>query len=234
MVEASIEIIVSKFSNKKNNISLIIIIMLYVVLAMIFESVFNIHSLGISSAVFSIVFFMFAIQSSHLKEASDKLKTLSETDSLSKLSNRYYGEKLITDIIESKTPGMFALMDIDKFKRINDTYGHDVGDEVIRKVAQTLRNVLMSDDIIMRLGGDEFAVYSTHVSSFEDAETHAEKLFGKLHDVQISADKDYHIELSVGLAKFDGTEDTTFDKLYKAADTKLYEAKKFDGCHICH
>lgn len=234
LVEASVEIITTKVLDKKISVGMVVVILAYIILAIIFESLFDIHSLGISSGVFSIVFFMFALQANHLTEARDKLKTLSEVDSLSKLSNRYFGEQQIDQAIANKTAGFFALLDIDNFKTINDTYGHDIGDEAIKKVAQALKNTVADNDILMRLGGDEFAIYSINVKTYEEAEKGVLKIFDAIHEIRLSADKDYRINISIGLTQYDGDTESTFDKLYKLADNKLYEAKNFKGSHVCY
>ena len=234
IVEASAEVLLNKFFNKKFNIGLIIVVMLYVSLAMVFESIFDIHSLGINAGVFSIVFFMFAIQTSRLDQLSSDLKVLSETDGLSQISNRYSGEKQIDAAISKGESGLFAVLDVDKFKHINDTYGHAIGDEAIIKVAQTLKDNLRDDDVIMRLGGDEFAMFSTHVHNGEEAKEAIDNLFQKISEIRLSADDNFKISVSIGLAKFDGVSKSSFDTLYRIADAKLYEAKKFEGNYVAY
>ena len=233
LVEASIEIIIS-FANKKANTGLIVVVLAYVVSAIVFESIFDIKSLGISAGVISIVFFMFTLQANHLSIVTKQLKYTSEVDMLSKLSNRYSGEKQIDGIVQSGQSGMFAVLDIDKFKHVNDTYGHSIGDEAITKVAMALKECLETDDVIMRLGGDEFAIYSTHVMEYEDALKPVQKLFEHIDAIRLSADANYRISISIGLAKYDGKKDSSFDILYRSADEKLYEAKKFQGNYVCH
>lgn len=73
--------------------------------------------------------------------------------------NRRHGEKLIEQALRDKVKGMMCIIDCDKFKSINDTYGHAVGDEVIIAIAHTLKNACRKDDIVVRLGGDEFAMF---------------------------------------------------------------------------
>lgn len=235
LVEASLNVILAKVFDHKVGISLIILVLVYVVLAMTFESIYDIRSLGISAAVFSIVYFMFALQTNHLDSATRELKALSETDSLSQLSNRYYGEKMIDEALANKKAGLFAIIDLDDFKTINDTYGHMAGDEAIVKVAKVLKENLAKDDVVMRLGGDEFAVYSTHVHSKEEAEQSVQTLFGIVNKIQLEGVGDkFVICASVGVAYYDGTSISSFDSLYHEADKKLYEAKNKDGNAICY
>lgn len=228
LLEVSFQIAFARQSEKRLNSYLIIVVFIYCAFAMIFESILDIKSLGVSACIFSVVFFMFALQTNHLNATSHQLKVLSEVDSLSQLDNRYYGEKQINDILKTKTKGMFAILDIDKFKHINDTYGHAAGDEAIIKVAQTLKNTLESDDIIMRLGGDEFAIYSTHVTKDNVMES-IKRLFDELKKIELSEDPNYKICVSVGLCEYDGVKDLSFDEIYKIADDKLYLSKTFEG-----
>ena len=231
LLEVTIQICISRQSDRQLNTFLLVVVFLYCTFAMIFESIFDIKSLGVSACIFSVVFFMFALQTNHLNATSKQLKFLSETDSLSKLNNRYYGEKLINNLIDNKIYGMFAILDIDKFKQINDTFGHNVGDEAIIKVAEALKNTLEKDDIIMRLGGDEFAVFSTHVTS-ENVLEPVQKLFNEIKKIELSADPNYKINISVGLCEFKKDDVTSFDKLYKIADDKLYESKTHEGDYV--
>lgn len=235
LVEAAASIVMAKVFGNKVGISLIILVLAYVILAMVFESYFEIRSLGISAAIFSIVYFMFALQTNHLDSATRELKTLSETDALSQLSNRYYGEKMIDEALANKRAGLFAIIDLDDFKHINDTYGHMAGDEAIVKVAKVLKENLAKDDVVMRLGGDEFAVYSTHVLGKEDAEEAVERLFKLINSIEIEGtNKDFMVCASVGVARYDGVSEASFDTLYHEADKKLYEAKNKNGNTICY
>ncbi len=223
LIEVAVQIVLTKVLNKKFNAGLIIVILMYVILAMLFESIFDIKSLGINAGVFSIVFFMFSLQTNNLNETSFKLKILSEIDSLSQISNRYSGEKKIDELIKENKAGRFTVFDIDNFKTINDTYGHTIGDEAIVKLASLLKKTFGEENVVMRLGGDEFAVYS-----FEefDYEKNINLFLEELAKVKLSSDPKFKMTVSFGFAKFDGKEDTSFDKLYKIADVKLYESKK--------
>lgn len=229
MVVAIFEVFISKRNSKKIYVSLVIVVILYVGSAMIVESITSIRSLGISSAVYSIIFFMFTLLANNLNEARSKLKVLSEVDSLTQISNRYYGEKIINELLARKVPGTFAILDIDKFKNINDTYGHTSGDEAICKVAKVLKDNSNKDDIIMRLGGDEFALYSTTILDEKEMVEIINKFFDGFNNIQLSNVKDYRIEVSIGMVKFDGTNFKDFNEIYRKADNNLYLAKKHPG-----
>ncbi len=229
MVVAIFEVFISKRNSKKIYVSLVSVVILYVGSAMIVESITSIRSLGISSAVYSIIFFMFTLLANNLNEARSKLKVLSEIDSLTQISNRYYGEKIINELLARKVPGTFAILDIDKFKNINDTYGHTSGDEAICKVAKVLKDNSNKDDIIMRLGGDEFALYSTTILDDKEMVEIINKFFDGFNNIQLSNVKDYRIEVSIGMVKFDGTNFKDFNEIYRKADNNLYLAKKHPG-----
>ena len=233
MVEAGVQVVLTKVLNRKFNVGLIIVLLAYVVFAMIFESIFSIRSLGISAGVFSIVFFMFSLQTNYLNDLSYKLKITSEVDALSQISNRYSGEKQIDSLVSKRAPGVFIVLDIDKFKYINDTYGHAIGDEAIIKVAAALRKSFGDEDVVMRLGGDEFAIYSTRtVDEIKEKEI-ISNLFKQIDDIRLSCDNDFRIHISAGVVQYDGEEETSFDTLYRLADVKLYKAKKIEGNHAC-
>ena len=85
-------------------------------------------------------------------------------DALTKICNRGYGEAQIEKLLKAKKNGMFLLFDVDKFKHINDTYGHSIGDEVLIQVADALKQTFEQAGVCMRLGGDEFAVYAPEIT----------------------------------------------------------------------
>lgn len=235
LIEASANVVLAKVLGKKVGVSLIILVLAYVILAMTFESIYDIRSLGISAAVFSIVYFMFALQTNHLDAATRELKDLSEVDALSQLSNRYYGEKMIDEALAQRKAGCFVIIDLDEFKSINDTYGHMAGDEAIVKVAKVLKEHLPKDDVVMRLGGDEFAIYTTHVQTKEEAEKSANRILGLFNQIKLDGvGDDFVICASVGVAHYDGTTDSCFDELYREADKKLYDAKNIKGNAVCY
>lgn len=229
MLVAISEVLISRKKNKSLYMLLVIIIIGYVGTAMIIESVTTIRSLGISSAIYSIIFFMFSMLANNLNNARSELKTLSEVDFLTKISNRYYGENKINKLLSDKKTGVFALIDIDKFKSINDNFGHDCGDEAIYKVAQVLKSSLSKNDIVMRLGGDEFAFYSTSLLDEQELNKIITKIFDELHKIHLTNASNYEVNISIGIAKFDGTNFSDFSSIYKQADNNLYLAKKQIG-----
>ena len=166
------------------------------------------------------------------KRRAEELKKRSETDLMTGLRNRGSGEKAIRDLIANKVPGMFCLMDADKFKSINDNYGHDVGDKVIKAIANALKRTFRNNDIVMRLGGDEYAVYAVGVIDEERGVNVIRRLFREIDDIYIAELGDRKISISLGSAIFDGVENISFEEIYKRADSGTYESKKVKGnCH---
>ena len=120
-------------------------------------------------------------------------------------------------------------MDADKFKSINDNYGHDVGDKVIKAIADCLKKTFRNTDITMRLGGDEFAVYFIGVLTEIRGELFIEDLFEEIDAINIPELGDRKITISLGAAFFSVDEKLSFEEIYKRADSAAYESKKISG-----
>ena len=169
------------------------------------------------------------------KILEEKLRILSEVDALTQISNRGCGEEAIEEMINSNTEGLYCLIDVNKFKTINDTYGHKAGDDVLRAVAECLKETFRSEDVVMRLGGDEFAIFAKGVSSKELAELRLARLFENINRINVSEVPKSMISISLGavLVKSDGqkiTED--YATLYKKADSVMYECKDKGGSNM--
>lgn len=164
------------------------------------------------------------------KQRESKLRYLSETDRMTGLYNRGSGERKIIKLLEKNQYGLLCLIDCDKFKRINDTYGHAVGDQVIVSVADALKNSCRQQDIVLRLGGDEFAMYIPGLTKKEQAQMFADRIFTELKKIKIpEIKKDDPIYVSLGIAFCYDKKQTTFDQLYRNADSAMYTSKKHTG-----
>ena len=161
----------------------------------------------------------------------DQLKIKSERDGLTGLYNRSTGVAQIEQQLHEES-GLLALFDCDKFKLINDTYGHLVGDKVLIVVAQTLQKVF-EGQVVFRLGGDEFVSYLTQ--SFIDKKAAEgintlgifQQLRAELSNVDIPELCGQCPSISFGVAKSDKDNLLPFDELYKTADISLYQCKKY-------
>jgi diguanylate cyclase (GGDEF)-like protein len=162
------------------------------------------------------------------KSLEDKLRLLATTDSLTSIWNRRYFRSLAKRELDrtNRYGGELALMmiDLDHFKRINDTYGHAVGDEALKMVAATGRATLRRIDIFARYGGEEFVI-ALPETPLEQAVQVAERLRQTLAETPITTETGHlHITVSIGLATNDpGSAD--LNTLLQQADEALYQAK---------
>lgn len=163
------------------------------------------------------------------KKKANHLQYLSETDLMTGIRNRGSGERKIREMLVKKQFGMFCLLDIDKFKSINDTFGHTVGDKVIIEVARCLKAAFRETDIVMRLGGDEFAVFAGGMTKQEEGSVYIKRFFDQINHMAIPELGGRKIFVSVGIAVKLPEENMDFETLYHKADSCAYKSKKIDG-----
>ncbi len=167
------------------------------------------------------------------KSLEKALTAMSETDALTGISNRGGGEAKIMKLLEEGTPGMFALMDVDKFKSVNDTFGHGVGDKVLIEVAKCLVRSFRDQDVVMRLGGDEFAVYAKGIVKADVAKTCLDRLYKEVSEIVVEemAAAGHNVTISLGAVICTKHQVQTFDELYQQADNVMYVSKRSGGNH---
>lgn len=163
------------------------------------------------------------------KRRENRLIYLSETDLMTGISNRGSGEKKISELLRKRVGGMLVLIDCDKFKSINDTFGHNVGDAVIIAIANALQRLCGENDVVMRLGGDEFAMFIPEIVDEASANDFFERIFDSIDEIEISEMGDRKIYVSLGASICLAGKETTFDQLYREMDIAMYESKKQDG-----
>lgn len=146
------------------------------------------------------------------------------SDALTSILNRGAGDSLVMDLMNHGTKGTFLIADIDDFKYINDTYGHQIGDEVIREVSQKLKSTFRGEDVVWRLGGDEFAVFAVNLLSREICEKRLEDLQKAVSNIKASREDPIKVHLSIGCVIC--SQQSKFDIAYKSSDAALYEAKR--------
>ena len=149
-----------------------------------------------------------------------------EADALSNLYNRRSGEERIRKLLASGTKGVFILLDIDKFKLINDRFGHDVGDLVIAAVADSLRKTFRDSDVVFRLGGDEFAVFASGINQEESKERLIQRLHAEISRINIPELRGHPVTVSAGTGDYGGETEDTYETLYQRADKNMYESKR--------
>ena len=166
------------------------------------------------------------------KKKENHLLYLSQIDLMTGIFNRGYGERSISELLDNHTEGLFCLFDVDKFKHINDKYGHIIGDKVLIKIARILQNIKKEYDIVMRLGGDEFAAYFVGVNNEEAAAELINRFFDEISKIHIEPITE-GISVSLGAVLY--KEGLNFDSIYKLADNGVYDSKtnKGNSCTFC-
>lgn len=201
----------------------------------LFRSLLNIYLFsGIGSfAVLAAILTAFILLKVNYERA-DRLFHESRTDALTGIQNRGGGEDDIEKLLRDRVPGMFLMFDADKFKRINDTYGHDMGDKVLISIAKTLQTSVRRGDPAMRLGGDEFVAYLPGITTSEQAQNFVNRLFEGIARIRIPGLEDVVISISAGAVFYDGETIQHFADLYQAADERIYASKKQEGSYITY
>lgn len=175
-------------------------------------------------------FFISQIQDiTQQKQMESELARLAREDELTGVSNRrYYIECATRELIRGnrfREPQALMMIDIDHFKNINDSYGHDIGDEVLRKMAQECRNSMRVVDVFGRLGGEEFGALLLNTDA-EIANILAERMRKRIEKLIVkTSGKTIRFTISIGLVTFTET-DLSLNDLLKIADKALYEAKE--------
>jgi hemerythrin len=164
-----------------------------------------------------------------LAAANQQLQEIALTDSLTGLPNRRHAMRRFEQIWEESkkknTPLACMMIDADGFKQVNDNFGHDAGDEVLRQLSRSLRYVVRNDDIVCRLGGDEFLVICPR-TPVDGARQLAEKLCREVAGMRVHAGSgEWRGSISIGVAARKAEMDN-FEALIKAADDGVYSAKK--------
>ena len=163
------------------------------------------------------------------KKEEERLAYLALHDPLTGLANRSHFESALGDAFDGAGDGgeAFALMylDLDGFKLVNDTFGHELGDELLRRVAQKMRHAVRDDDLVARLGGDEFAIVLRSVTHEDGVRAIAARVLEVVGDRFTHEGETVPFGVSIGIARFpdDGCE---HDSFLASADAAMYAAKK--------
>ena len=170
-----------------------------------------------------------------LEEENRHLQSLSLTDGLTDLYNyRFFAKQLEVEMARTRRTGQpcsLMMTDLDDFKLLNDTLGHDEGNKFLVNVAQIIREKLRPTDILCRYGGDEFAVIMPATTLF-DAIRIAQRL--KESVSRIPPKLDHPFSISIGLAEYDPASGQEMSLFVNVADKALYRAKKGGKNMICH
>ncbi|MDD3928202.1 MAG: sensor domain-containing diguanylate cyclase, partial [Sphaerochaeta sp.] len=171
------------------------------------------------------------------KKDTQVLQLQANQDTLTGIGNRRYAESLVKDMFiqfkRDQKPVLLALFDIDYFKHINDTYGHDIGDRTLVQLCRSLEHVVCSTDSLFRLGGDEFLVVCSKTEE-KDLERISTTLLETARAVDVSSEgASFSLTISVGISTFRESDENEQQAL-KRADKALYRAKMAgrDRCEI--
>ncbi len=161
------------------------------------------------------------------KKLEESLQILSETDFLTSICNRRSGEYRIGENMKEEQFGMFCLFDVDKFKYVNDTYGHAAGDALLVGIAKTMKKTFRTSDILIRLGGDEFVVFATGIQDTTLGSRVLDRFIGNIVSMDIPELQGHRITISLGAVIVTAPE--SFSSMYEKADSLMYSVKKKEG-----
>jgi len=165
---------------------------------------------------------------SERKAAEERIDYLAHHDVLTGLPNRFSLENRLDQALLTARREQIQLavmfIDLDRFKIINDTLGHHIGDLLLAEVAKRLRQCVRESDIVARIGGDEFVVVLAGMAAMADATSVANKVLYRLAEPYLIEGHTLHSSPSIGIGTFPGDGDTA-EALMKAADTAMYHAK---------
>ncbi|MEO3386267.1 GGDEF domain-containing protein [Mesorhizobium sp. CAU 1741] len=201
-----------------------------------------------ATALFFGIFFIYPLIRTQVKEEG-KLRAMTEslsarsetlehaalTDGLTGMQNRRFFDDALREYIEEfrkiGKPVGLMILDLDHFKMVNDTHGHDVGDQVLKAVAGCLKDMTRYHDVVARLGGEEFAIVAPNMD-----DTLLTKLGERIRKavsglVVVSGNVRLKVTTSIGVAVWDGQE--TAEELFRRADKHLYQAKRLGRNRIC-
>ena len=173
----------------------------------------------------------------HLRETNQHLSEISRKDGLTGLFNRAYWEQSLKEefaqlkVIEESSS--LVIFDIDHFKKVNDTYGHHAGDEVIRRTSSLLRKTARSSDVCGRFGGEEFTVLLPHTNQ-EQANYFAERLRKRIEQEIVKVEEFLiNYTISIGVCEYKSYFESHTQWL-KSADAALYRAKESGRNQTCN
>lgn len=151
----------------------------------------------------------------NIQKDTDEMTGLKNKGALTQEMNEYLAD-------EKADKGILFMLDVDRFKSINDTYGHDAGDDVIRQIGRYLTNRFTGDEIVGRFGGDEFIVFLRNTDDPELARKTAESIIAGIPENVKLPERE--VGVSVGIYIYHG-EEKNYSEIFKKADTAMYQAK---------
>jgi len=165
-----------------------------------------------------------AISNSTLR---NKLQKMVDRDHLTNLFARNYLDRYVEKAMETDDQGVFVLIDIDNFKRVNDTHGHQIGDEILKQIARLIQGMINNMGISARWGGEELALYFSQMSLEQGIEMCNQLLMA------IPQKTNPSVTVSIGVSNWHRSDNLSFNNLFHNADTVLYKAKNNGKDQLC-
>ena len=197
----------------------------------LYQTVFYVINIIVGSFVLIYVATIFSILNSYteakIRVQNEQLKIMASTDPLTKLSNRREINRRLSEIhLQSRESGrsfIVGIGDIDNFKKVNDTYGHDMGDVVLASVAKIIGDNLPDNACASRWGGEEF-LFVLPDANIEDGRTYADNVISLIgNKIHTHDGTDFSVTMTIGLCE--GTSDDSVDHIISCADSRLYKGK---------
>jgi diguanylate cyclase (GGDEF)-like protein len=196
----------------------------------------NVENRQIFIVIFALIALVLAWVLIKIISGQKKLLTASRVDSLTSVTNRrrliQLGEGFFEQAKEESLLLSLLIIDIDDFKKINDNYGHKVGDQALKKIALLGQNLMRATDVFGRFGGEEFVVLLPNTTEKQALEI-AERLRLSVYQYVWPNNRLSKISLSIGVASFDLDKHQEFDELLKEADQLMYKAKHQGKNKVC-
>lgn len=190
----------------------------------------NIFALYITIYIVTIIviwrLFKYIDDSEKIKHA--ELEYKATHDELTQLPNRYYLINKTDEWIKKYSNFNLIFIDIDNFKSINDSYGHKIGDLVLKEITNKISKSLKKEDLLIRQGGDEFIIFTTEI---DDIENYSNNLLNNIKEIFNLNNKQLKITASFGIARYPNDSDN-IDDLITCSDMALYEAKKLKNTYV--
>lgn len=218
------QIMIMLYYGKEQHIALIIFILIYI------PAIILLSKAMLTSRISSI--------EAHeaLEKSTEKFRQLSIIDTLTNIYNRRYffemAQNLILMASREQHKTALLMLDVDYFKRINDTYGHQAGDFVLVELAKSIKEMMRSSDLFARVGGEEFSILLNNTSLVK-AQIIAEKIRKMIEEKEfIYNTVSIKTTVSIGLSEVN-KENFLLENIYKNADTQLYKAKEMGRNRVC-
>jgi diguanylate cyclase (GGDEF)-like protein len=206
---------------------------LYDIVGTSYQTIFYIINIIVGSFVLIYISIIFTIMNSYneckLRMQTKQLKDMATTDPLTKLNNRRAMNLKLAEVSISSEKYVIGIGDIDNFKHVNDTYGHDMGDEVLKDVAKTIEETLPDNGTAGRWGGEEF-IFVIPDRDITEGKVIADKILKNISDMVFEHEgKTFSVTMTIGICE--GVKDTSIDNMITRADARLYKGKNSGKNH---